>query len=605
MLDSIVGLAYFFVIGANIILGIVILYRGINSRINLSFSIMMFFIAFWVASSYLTLYFSGLRSEQLATFWFKMRYLTIIPVPSLFLYFSLIFPENRSKNLLGQYLVFLPVPILYVFQFSGLIAIGIYPLREGGMFEQVYGPFVGLFAVYYLTYFLLTFINLLNKYLKSRGISRVQVQYVFVGTMIPVIIGGLGNLFLPLLGIYFSSDILHIIGPLSTIFIAVMIASAIIKYRFMGFNYVVGRGLVYTILASFITALYFGFLYVMAKFFQTIGGGNYSLFIGILFFFVFAFIFDPIRERVQRFVDMFLFRSKFDYEKTLKQMSSAMNFISNRERLLNLTAKLITKRMRLSGTALFIYDEKNGEFVIKGSGGICKAMLGKSMPLDSPLVEHIEETRYFVMKSEIEKFISDVFISDYEKEKNEKVLSEMNALNITLCVPSVLKGTVIAFLALGSKISGDPFDEEDLAFLSALANQSAIFLENFILVEREKQSAKAIAEAETRQKYAAMLEKINTELLETKEGLIKSERLATLTMLTVTLQNEINAPLDTILKKTDSISEVSRHQENFSAVSLSDDISSIESQAKKIREILRNLANITEPIVKDYPVISN
>lgn len=605
MLDSIVGLAYFFVIGANIVLAIVILYRGINSRINLSFSIMMFFIAFWVASSYLTIYFSGMRSEQLATFWFRMRYLTIIPVPSLFLYFSLIFPENKLKDPWKQYLVFLPVPILYVFQFSGLIAIGMYPLRQGGMFEQVYGPFVGLFAGYYLLYFLLTFVNLLNKYFRSRGISRVQVQYVFVGTMIPVVVGGLGNLFLPLFGIYFSADILHVIGPLSTIFIAVMIASAIIKYRFMGFNYVVGRGLVYTILASFITALYFGFLYVMAKFFQTIGGGSYSFFIGILFFFVFALIFDPIRERLQRFVDMFLFRSKFDYEKTLKQMSSAMNFISNRERLLNLTAKLITKRMRLSGTALFIYDEKNGEFVIKGSGGICKAMLGKSLPLDNPLVEHIEETRYFVMKSEVEKFISDVFISDYEKEKSEKVLSEMKALNITLCVPSVLKGTVIAFLALGSKISGDPFDEEDLAFLSALANQSAIFLENFILVEREKQSAKAIAEAETRQKYAAMLEKINTELLETKEGLIKSERLATLTMLTVTLQNEINAPLDIILKKADTISDVSRHPASFSAMSLSDDISSIESQAKKIREILRNLANITEPIVKDYPVISN
>ncbi len=602
ILESILGLLYFLVVGSNIVLAVFTLYVGRTNRINITFSAISFLLALWVISSYFSAHYFPEHLE-LASFWFRMRYMTIIPVPSLFLYFSTIFPEYDEKHpmIRRSILIFMPLPFLYAMQFLGLLARSIQPSANGSI-EQLYGSFVPVFLTYFIGYFALNFAILTRKYFRLRGISRIRLQYVFVGALFPVIIGTMGNLIFPLLGI--EPGALYYLGPLSTVFIVVMIFSAIVKHKlFLGFNYIFGKGIVYTIMAGFITTAYFGVLLIMARFFQAISG-NYSLLVGFLFFVIFALVFGPIKDRLQKLVDSFLFKSRLDYEKTLRQTSSAMNFIYNRERLLSLTARLLVKRMRLSGAALFLYDELRREYVIKGAGGLCKSLAGRSMSSDNPLVNRLEETKSYVFRPDIERTASDVFVSDYEKKEHEAVLAEMDKLNIQMCYPSILKGNIIAFLALGSKISGDPFDEEDIAFLGALASQSAIFLENFVLAEKEKERAEAFAEAETRDKYTAMLEKMNKELMDTREELVKSERLATLTMLSVSLQHEINDPLSLIVQEAgrlspDGGSAAGDRSELLQSIAL------IEKQAKKIRELLRNLANITDPVTRDYPIMTD
>lgn len=599
MFDSLLGLAYFFVVGSNIVLAIFTLYVGRSNRVNISFSMISFLLALWVISSYFAVsYFQSYR--DISSFWFRMRYITIIPIPALFLYFAGIFPEYKGTDtgFRKDIWIFTPLPFLYILQLSGLIARSVMTSNTGGI-EQVYGPMLPVFMLYFIGYFFMVFAILVRKYFRLRGISRIRLQYVFVGALLPVIVGTIGNLIMPILHI--EPGFLYYLGPLSTVFIVMMIFSAIVKHKlFLGFNYIFGKGIVYTIMAGFITTAYFGFLLVMAKFFQEISG-NYSLFIGFLFFIVFAVVFGPVKDGLQKLVDSFLFKSKLDYEKTLRQTSSAMNFIYNREKLLTLTAKLLVKRMRLSGAALFLYDENKREYVIKGAGGICKALIGRGMSSENALIEELEEKKTYILRAETERAASDVFVSDYEKKKYEAVLSEMDRLNIHLCFPSILRGNIIAFLALGSKISGDPFDEDDLSFLGALANQSAIFLENFLLAEKEKESAQAIAQAQTRDKYTSMLEKMNKELMDTKEELIKSERAATLAMLSVSVQQEIKVPM---LKIIDEASFFSSDPSKISRDIAVEKISRIEKLGKKVRELLRNLANITEPVVKDYTVPS-
>ncbi|MFA5104988.1 MAG: histidine kinase N-terminal 7TM domain-containing protein [Candidatus Margulisiibacteriota bacterium] len=603
MLDSILGLAYFTVIGANIILSLVVLYRGFLNRTNMTFSLMTGFLALWVASSYFCNYFAPINTE-FASFWFRMRFLSIFPVPAIFMYFSLIFPENKDPGIKSLF-VFIPTFALYIMQSWGLIALSI-GLSDSGAIRPVYGPYISLFAIYYVAYFLLIFVILMQKYFKVRGIARLQIQYVTIGAFIPAIIGVLGNFFLPLMGV--DPGIFSVLGPLSTIFISIMVSSAIVKHRllllpapFLGINNALGRGLVYTVIASFIAAVYFGFLFIVAKFFQELSG-NYSIFIGFLFFAVFSVIFGPVKDWLQRLVNTFLFKSKIGYEKTLRQTSSAMNFIYNRERLLGLIAKLITKRMYLTGGAFFLYDEHSGKYVIKGAGGMCKDMVGRTMDTDNPLVVRIEETQKPVLKSDVERDVSDVFVSEYERNKHKEVLREMERLNLQLCYPSVLKGKVVAFFALGGKVFGDYYDEEDLSFLSTLAAQSSMFLENFILVEKEKISAEALAKAQTRDKYTKMLEKMNKELLDTKEELVKSERMATMTMLAVPLQREIAGPLLEIINESKTFLSDTNDGLALQKDDVLRKIANIEHSSKKIREILRDLASITEPVMREYRI---
>ena len=74
-----------------------------------------------------------------------------------------------------------------------------------------------------------------------------------------------------------------------------------------------GRSIVYTILAGLISGLYFGFLLFVARFFQGVSG-NYSLAIGFLFFIFFAVVFEPLRDRLQKWVDQIFFKTRFNYE---------------------------------------------------------------------------------------------------------------------------------------------------------------------------------------------------------------------------------------------------------------------------------------------------
>ena len=128
MFDSLLGLAYFFVVGSNIVLAIFTLYVGRSNRVNISFSMISFLLALWVISSYFAVsYFQSYR--DIASFWFRMRYLTIIPIPALFLYFAGIFPEYKGTDtgFRKDIWIFAPLPFLSILQLSGLVAQSVMP----------------------------------------------------------------------------------------------------------------------------------------------------------------------------------------------------------------------------------------------------------------------------------------------------------------------------------------------------------------------------------------------------------------------------------------------------------------------------------------------
>ncbi len=593
--DLILAFSYFLVIGANLLLGIVILYRGVTNKINISFSLIVFFLSLWVLSSYLTFYYANLSLFDIASFWFKMRYITIMPVPAIFIFFSLIFPEDTPPSP-KTYLLFIPTAGLYVLQFMGKIAQRVELNNYENFLVQIYGRYVILFAIYYIFYFGATLTILAWKYFRSKGLAKVQIKYVWIGTFLPIVIGGLGNFFLPLLNI--NPGVLFNIAPLSTIFIAVMISIAIVKHKILGYNYFFGKGIVYTLVAGFVSATYFGFLYILTRYFYVISN-LYSLLFYSLFFLTMAIMFGPIKDWVQRLVDIFFFKSKISYEKTLKQVSLAISYMSNKEKLIDLLTKLLVRRMGLIGAVIFLKDPASSGFVAKGIGGISSSLKDKKFQDDDPLIKFIETHKKYFFKSDIENFAVDIFKSDAEKEEFKKLLLEIEQLKANVCFPVFVKGELNGFVFLGKKISGDIFDDQDIAFVNALIGQLVIFLQNFSLVEKERERSERIAREKAKEKYEKILESTNKELIETKEELIKQERFATVTMLAVSSQKEINLPVEKIINQLDELEIKSRENKNsITKEEIRSVIKNIEEQAKKIRDLLHNLSNAIAPFVK-------
>lgn len=593
---ELIDLLYFIAISANIILGFIVLLRGKLSSVNVTFSILAFFLAFWSYSTYAANLYAFSRSPEIL-FWAKMANVATFPIPALLLYFSMVFPEKQKVSFLKTVLIFLPIPVLLMFLWYDQILKAVIFLQNGSL-SLVFGDFYGFFVVYFVSYIALSFLILARKHRKNTGIARTQIKYVLIGASVPILIGSLTNLFLPLLNVTYAWHEYHMIGPISPLFLTAMITSAIVQYRFMDLRSILGKSIVYSVLAGFITAIYFSFLYLVARSFQKISG-NYSFIIGIAIFFLFALIFEPLKSRLEVWVDKLFFRTRFDYEKTLKETSAAMSLISDRDRLLKLTAKLIKRRMSLTGAALFIFDDRNDRFVSKAAEGTTKGLLESTMSPNYPIIEYMEKTRKPADKQEIEKRLSEEFISPSEVSELEAVLADLKKLSCVLCVPSILKNKMTAFIVLGQKLSEEPFNIEDVNFLITLANQNAIFIENAMLVEKEREAIKIVADAEARQKYTSMLEKTNEDLLKTREELVRSERLSTVTMLAVSLQHEINNPLTSVIAQTQALL-IKMDKEAVDEGFIKERIRTIERESVRIRDLLRNLAKITDPIIKEY-----
>lgn len=595
---SITDLLYILPIAVDLVIGALVLTKGAMNRINRVFFLLMFFLLVSIYSSYMVGVYSSLKMPE-ALFWVKAFYASTVILPAVFLVFLFMFPEDSKVGLLKQLAVFSPMVIVLTLLLDKTIVSSIFFLKSGQI-QIVQGPFSVILPVYFLAYVAVAATVLAQKHRSSYGIARLQIKYIFMGLIYSMI----ATLFLVILSHYFLQVLygwkqaFAVVSAFSLIF-SVMASSAVLKHRFATFNLLLGRGILYTIMAGFITALYFGFLFVMARIFQGISG-NYSVFIGLVFFFVLSILFEPLHDRLKDRIDRVFFMTRFDYEKTLKETSSAMSFLTDIDRFFKLSSRIVTKRMGLTGAAIFLYDEKHDRYEITGADGLCKNLLGYSMSSNYPLIEYLEDTKAPVFRFEVEKLSNDVFLPEYDTKKYKEILEDISKLGISLCVPSVVKEKMVAFFAIGSKVSGDTFDEEDMNFLTTLANQSAIYVQNALLIEKDKEAAKALAEAKVRDEYTSRLEKVNKELVQTREELVKAERLSTLTKLTVSLQHEINNPLTTVIAQSQALLLKMQQDSNLPAEFISGRIQTIENESKKIRDLLRNLASITEPIIREY-----
>ncbi len=590
-----IHLIYLLAIAANLLLAIFVLYKGLGSKINRSFGLIVLSTAVWIFFAYIA-NFHVSSHQDMFFYGVKMCYGAVTFVPSLMLYFSLVFPEDKPVGLMETLVIFLPAPIS-AYLLATQLPFSSVSFLPGDVISEGITAF-HIFLLIYLTFFFAAaFWILISKFFKYTGTERVQITYVLGGLLVPLVVGGTFNLVIPLLGIEYRWHIFHALGPLSTIAFTFSTTYAILRFRFMGFNAILGKSIAYFILAGLVTGSYFGLIFALARYFQNTLT-SYSFFIGIFFFFFFAFIFETLRDWIQETVDKILFRTKFDYEKTLRETSSAMSYLPDIDRLLKLTARILKSRMKLDGAALFLYNEKKDRYEVKGNEGTCKDLTCFTISSNFAIIEAMEDKKKFILMHDIEKQAQDSRGSD--KDRLLAIVADFQRLNASLVVPSLYNEKLVAFLALSDKASKAPFTDEDLSFLTTLANQNAIFIQNAILLEREKDTAKKIAEGQAREKYTVMLEKMNKELIETREELVKAERLSTLTKLTVSLQHEINNPLTTVLAQSQGLLMKLESGSEADMTLIKEKLATISDESKRIREILRNLAHISEPIIREY-----
>jgi two-component system NtrC family sensor kinase len=241
-------------------------------------------------------------------------------------------------------------------------------------------------------------------------------------------------------------------------------ASAIVRYRLRDVEVIVKRGLAYAAFLIATVALYTALLRLTTFAFGR-GDDEHTWIVALLATVVVVLIAQPVKEAVQNALDRVFYRDRYDYRRALvgfaRDLNSDLDVVRLSQRLVNrIVETLVVDRM-----ALMLLDERSGNFGSIGDFGFSQPV--PVLPRSSSIVRRLDGGHTVALDDPIAaaRFVA------------EEVEFWRDA-GIYYFVPCVFEGGTIAVLALGRKDSGEPFNSEDLALLTAVASQVATAIEN-------------------------------------------------------------------------------------------------------------------------------
>ncbi|OGX40394.1 MAG: hypothetical protein A2984_01605 [Omnitrophica WOR_2 bacterium RIFCSPLOWO2_01_FULL_41_12] len=225
-------------------------------------------------------------------------------IPVFFTHFSLAFTNreiNKNKLLILGY--FSAVFIL-IAGFTRYFIPFVRPIA-GFNYLASPGPIYIFFTVMFFFYVIYSQ-YILIKGLKSSNspAKQNQLKYVIFGTIAGYICGS--TVFLGGYGIDFKP------WPVNFIFIyTLLVAYAILKHKLMDINVVIKKGIIYSTLATLLTAIYLIFVILIERLFHQFIGYT-SVVATILAAFTIAIFFIPLKNYIQTFVDKLFFKGTLD-----------------------------------------------------------------------------------------------------------------------------------------------------------------------------------------------------------------------------------------------------------------------------------------------------
>src|SRR5580698_9874357 len=243
--------------------------------------------------------------------------------PALFVHFALSFPEERLKNLRRRLLL----PLVYA---PGVAVFGLWMMainrwEATGLLMHRLNQ-VG--TAYDAAFYILATLLFLNSYLRANTpLLRQQLKWLWRGAVLAI------APFTLLYAIPFLFDVrmpslLTKLAGLSLVFLPLTFAWAIVRYRLMDTDLIFKRGVAYTLATGLILGGYLATVALIAEVVHTrlpdtlSQMREWALVIAII---VTALVFDPLKRRIQGWVDRTFARQKYDYRKALIEFGRGLS----------------------------------------------------------------------------------------------------------------------------------------------------------------------------------------------------------------------------------------------------------------------------------------
>jgi hypothetical protein len=134
---------------------------------------------------------------------------------------------------------------------------------------------------------------------------------------------------------------------------------AIARYRLYDIDIVINRTLVYGALTAALVAVYFGGVATLQALFRATTGQEQQPQLAIVVStLAIAALFDPLRRRIQAFIDRRFYRRKYDAQKTLETFSSRLRDETDLDALSGDLEGVVRETMQPAYVSLWLRPDK-------------------------------------------------------------------------------------------------------------------------------------------------------------------------------------------------------------------------------------------------------
>ncbi|MFC1994102.1 histidine kinase [Chloroflexota bacterium] len=460
---------------------IALIYRLPQSKARKNFSVYIFSAMMWSFSSFML--HANYFPEQ--TLWWNRSVVVCLLWMTIAYYHFIRAFTNRTSGL-GVYLGYTCLLVLAVFLSLGSIIKDSYVI-DGVLYHDL-GIWLYIMGAVLITYAVAAAVLLVQQYRHSTNIlDRNRIAYLLIGLFIVVPFVS-SNLI--------SSLAKYPIDHVGNLGNALIISYVILKLQLLDIKVVFRRGIAYSMSTVLFTSFYLLLMFIVQEFFFNWTGYT-TVAAAVGFALLIAALFHPLRNLIQRFVDRLFYREAYDYRQILLNLTDRMSNVLDIEELADNMLYPITKALNASRTYLMLPHSEGNDFIIsfvypkESNNNSDKAMFSK----ENPVINWLDQEGIALSQDQLDMIPEFKGLWKVEKDALR---------GFDLFCPIKSKGNLIGILALGKKLSGDPYSNEDIDLLMTIATGAALAIENAGMLDNL-------------QKQRLRMEQLLTETVQTQE----------------------------------------------------------------------------------------
>jgi len=393
---------------------------------------------------------SILSDKALALKLDRMIYVAFIFSPPVYIQFVHAFLRLKSRRRLEMGAYLMSVSFLF-FVFSDWFISGFHEYYFGTIARA--GPVFHVFSVMSsFTVFYCLFMLFTAMKATPDNQLRNRIQYI---------LGGMGmSAFLIALNIL----------PVSGFEIYPMGNFSFIPAIFLAFGVLIRKGTGYFILTAVLTVIYVALIALFNTLFWE-PGQRHPLLLPIFLALLMVLLFDPIRKKVQAFIDRLFFRGRYDYHPLLKEISGELTSLLRLDQIRQMLLEAIDKALQVTHVCLLLYDGERDRFQSFANRHAPEETCAVTMSRAHPAVAYLKAHDGPLTRSFLER-------KSGRLHDRQAIMDLFDHIQAVVLVPLISKDRLVGMIGLGQKKSAQLFVQEDMEWLSTIANQSVTDINN-------------------------------------------------------------------------------------------------------------------------------